>query len=306
MEHPQRKTVRIRESRCILHPVNNTARRHLPRFFLPAMELNALLAQPNALPSAPQAVAKLIKTFDDEDASTDDIVECIEADPVIVAKLLRLANSPFFFRGRTIESVSDAVRLLGQSQVRSLVIGLIARDSFPALPPAVLQQFWRFSLTTADLARHVSRNISSDSEAAYTGALLHMIGALVMRVGMTEKMMALDRITPPLSIGRGKAEVEMLGYSYAEVGAALARLWQLPASIVRVIETQRTPDLTDARNFDAAVVQLASWRARAIEMSLPEDVQIRLYPVSIGKALGVDPASIVRWSPDYDESANDA
>jgi HD-like signal output (HDOD) protein len=262
------------------------------------MDLNTLLAQPNALPSAPQAVLRLMKTFDDDNAGTNDIVDCIESDPVIVAKLLRLANSPFYYRGRLVESAGDAVRFLGQTKVRSLVIGLIAKDSFPAVSPAALEQFWRFSSITADLARHIARTISSDDDAAYTGGLLHMIGELVMRVGMTARMAALDATSQPLSIGRGKAETEAFGYSYAEVGRELAMQWQLPERIVRIIARQRAPDLNDVAEYNAAVVHVASWRARAIELQLPEDVQIRLYPVNAGKALGLDPASIVHWVPD--------
>lgn len=270
------------------------------------MDLSTLLAQPNALPSAPQAVARLVQTFDNHNASFDAIVECIEDDPVIVAKLLRLTNSPFFFRGRAIENASDAVRLLGLSQVRTLVIGLIAKDRFPALPPALLDQFWRFSLTTADMARHLSRKTTVDNEAAYTGALLHMIGALVMRVAMTDKMMLLDRVCPPLAIGRGEAEMQALGYSYAEVGAALARQWQLPSRIVNILETQRAPRLEKEGGRDAAVVLLSSWRARAIEMKLTRDAQISLCPmtaIKAIKALNLEPALVMDWTPAFDESA---
>lgn len=270
------------------------------------MDLSTLLALPNALPSAPQAVTRLIRTFDNDNASLAEIVECIEADPVIVAKLLRLANSPFFFRGRSIENAGDAVRLLGLSQVRSLVIGLIARERFPALPPALLDQFWRFTMTCAELARELARKTSAESEAAYTGALLHMIGALVMRVAMTERMMALDRVCPALAIGRGEAETQALGYCYAEVGAALARQWQLPERIVRIIATQRAPGSDKDGGREAAVVLLSSWRARAIEMKLTREAQIQLCPITAikaFKALGVAPEFVIDWTPAFGESA---
>ncbi len=261
------------------------------------MDLKTLLAQPNALPSAPQAVLQLVKTFEDDDAHVDDIVECIEADPVILAKLLRLTNSPMYFRGRPIETANEAVRLLGQTKVRALVIGLIARDSFPGLPEKVLQQFWAFSSTTAELSRFIAGLIAADEDAVYTGALLHMIGELVMRIGMPKEMAALDTRADVLSLTRGGAEVAKFGYSYAEVGSALTREWKLPDRIVRIVSNHRAPNLTDAMDVNAAVVHLAAWRARAIELELPEDEQIKRYPVNTGQALGVDPSKIVRWMP---------
>ena len=263
------------------------------------MDLNTLISQPNALPSAPQAVAELMKTFQEEDAHFDDIVGCIEADPVIVAKLLRLANSPMFFRGRPVESAGEAVRMLGQSKVRSLVIGLIAKDSFPQLSPQVLEQFWSFSTLCGDLSRYLAGMVSSDEDAAYTGGLLHMIGELVLRVVLPKQMADLD--SKPkyglLSLARGAAEAHLLGYSYAEVGAELGRQWPVPDRIVRIIANHRTPNLNDMADVGAAVVHLASWRARCIELDLPEDEQIRLYPIATGQALGIEPAKLVSWKP---------
>ncbi|MBP7568363.1 MAG: HDOD domain-containing protein [Burkholderiaceae bacterium] len=268
------------------------------------MDLASLLALPNALPSAPQAVARLIKTIDNRNASIDAIIECIEIDPVVVAKLLRLVNSPFFFRGRAIDNVGDAVRLLGLVQVRSLVLGLVAKERFPSLPPAQLDEFWRFSLSTAELARHLSRKADVDTEAVYTAALLHMIGALVMRISITEKMLSIDRICPSMAIGRGEAEQQVLGYCYADVGAALARQWELPGRIVRVIETQRTPDFGKDGALDASAVLLASWRVRAIGMKLSQDAQVRLCTLPIikaFKALNVEPLSLMQWEPVPDD-----
>jgi len=120
----------------------------------------------------------------------------------------------------------------------------------------------------------------------------------VMRVGLPRQMASLDSSrTGLLSLARGQAEQQLLGYSYAEVGAALGRQWQLPDRIVRVIAHHRAPDLNDMADVNAAVVHMASWRARAIELEMSEDDQIKLYPLVTGKALGIEPTKIVNWNP---------
>jgi HD-like signal output (HDOD) protein len=261
------------------------------------MQLKTLLAQIDALPSAPHAVLELARTFEDDDARTADVVAAIESDPVLVAQLLRVANSPVFFRGRPIEGSSEAVRLLGLSQVRALVIGLLARDAFPALPEDLLQQFWRFSLNTAELARHLTEQGHGDDDA-YIGGLLHLIGALAMRVAMPERMAEIDVLVPAMAIDRIKAETRAFGYSYAEVGAELTYRWRLPPRIVRIVDKQRAAGLSVAQDANAMVVQVASWRARAIELALTEEEQLKLYPAAVGKALGLVPTDVMAWTPD--------
>ena len=265
------------------------------------MQLNALIASSSALPSAPQAVLELARTFEDEDARTADIVSVIESDPVLVLQLLRVANSPLFFRGRLIESPSEAVRLLGLSKVRSLVTGILAKDAFPSLPEEVLNQYWRFSLNTAELSRHIANLGRGDEDTAYIGGLLHMIGELVMRVGMPERMAVVDTVMPLMEPDRISAETKAFGYSYAEVGAELARRWRLPAAIARIVDRQRSSNMTSTQDYDALVVQMASWRARSLELGWEGDALVKAFPANYAKALGVAAEDILGWTSEGNE-----
>ena len=57
------------------------------------MKLEALFQNPTALPTAPKVVDELISSFDKASVSTEEIAKKLSADPVLSAKLLRLANS---------------------------------------------------------------------------------------------------------------------------------------------------------------------------------------------------------------------
>ncbi|RZA14394.1 MAG: HDOD domain-containing protein [Lysobacteraceae bacterium] len=261
------------------------------------MQLKNLLSETEALPSAPQAVLDLARTFEDDDASTADVVAAIESDPMLVVQLLRVANSPVFFRGKVIDNASEAVRLLGQSRVRSLVIGLLARDAFPDVPEAALEQFWRLSLGTAELARHLADLSGRDEDLCYLGGLLHMIGELVLRVAMPERLAELDTTVPVASPERAKAEVRTFGYSYCEAGGELMRRWRLPTRIVHIIERQRNANLLTLQDFEAMVVQIATWRMRAIELNWSEEEQLKNWPQPLGRALRIEAPDVIGWPP---------
>ena len=86
------------------------------------MTLDELLHNPKALPTAPKVLADLIHSFEDPEVSVAQITRTVSADPVLSAKLLRLANSAYYKMSRSVATVDDAVRMLGFVTVRTLVI----------------------------------------------------------------------------------------------------------------------------------------------------------------------------------------
>jgi hypothetical protein len=154
------------------------------------MKLETLLAQPKALPPAPKIAGKLIDTLDDPDADLETLAELIETDPVLTAKVIRQANSAFFGLLRSVSHPREAISMLGLTKVRAMALAALLQDGFHHAPGIDLELFWRYSLTTANLARYVAAPLGVDDSAVYTAGLIHGIGELVMHVGMPEAMAA--------------------------------------------------------------------------------------------------------------------
>lgn len=257
------------------------------------MNIDKLLKQPNALPSAPKVVRQLIETFQQDDVDIMKAAALIESDPVLTAKLLKLANSAFFGLNRNVSTAREAMNVMGLIKVRALVIASALGDGFHTVGSVNMGQFWRYSLNTANLSRYLALPIKIDENTAFTAGLIHAIGELVMHVGMPEAMIDLDRSVPMLDLKRARAEKGLFGYSYADVGAALAREWKFPKKMVNAIEHQAAPFDNDVYEPIAGVIHIANWRARAEELSLGSEGLINTYPDSIGLALGVDPDSVM-------------
>jgi HD-like signal output (HDOD) protein len=255
--------------------------------------IEKLLKQPNALPSAPKVVRKLIETFEQEEVDVQQVAAYIEADPVLTAKLLKMANSAFFGLTRAVCDARGAINVLGLIKVRALVIAAAMDDSFHAVGGVNLNQFWRYSLNSANLSRYLALPIRIDESAAFTAGLVHSIGELVMHVAMPEQMLELNRSIPLLDLKRARAQRGVFGYSYAEVGAALAREWKFPKRMVDAIEHQVAPFDNDVYEPIAGVIHIASWRARAEELSLGSQALISTYPDPVGLVLGIDPDTVI-------------
>lgn len=264
------------------------------------MKLEALFLHPTALPAAPKVVEELIRSFDDASVSTREIARKISTDPVLSAKLLRLANSAYYHVSRSMGRVEDAVLMLGFVTVRTLVISSGLVSGFKSVPGLDLRQFWRYSLHSAVGAKWIARHSGDNTDLAFMLGMMHAIGQLVMRSAMPDQVIALDQQAGPLDARRIALEQASLGYAYTDVGAELARRWKFPEVYADTISALADP-LT--ANRMAAVIALAAWRARTLEEQLDAAGCAACYPHDMAAALGLAPMALLEQMPAPDQLA---
>lgn len=265
------------------------------------MKIEALFQQPNALPVAPKVVQILISSFNNERVSVEDVARMLAVDPVLSAKLLRLANSAYFRVSRSVSTVHDAVMLLGFVTVRTLVISSGLVNGFKSAPGLDLKQFWRYSLNTAVAARWLALQADEDPELAFTIGMMHAIGQLVIHAGMPEQAQLLDKTVKPLDTRRLDSERKSFGYDYAEVGAELAERWKFPGTFSEVIRAFPKPLKHQPFKPMAAIIHLAAWFAQANENGLsPDDIRADC-PAELAARLGLDPYILLDKMPPLSE-----
>lgn len=265
------------------------------------MQLEALFKQPQALPAVPKIVHELIDSFNSDDVSIDDIAKKLAADPVLSARLLRLANSAYYHVSRSIGTVNEALSMLGFVTVRTLVISSGLTGGYKAMPGMDLSLFWRYSLHTAAVAGWLAKRCSVNGDQAFTVGLMHGIGQLVMHAGMPEQMLQIDKMASPMDARRIDMERTSFGYSFADVGAELARQWRFPNTFADAIAG--FPDPLAKEPFDpvAAVIHLAVWRARAEHNQLSAEELSATLPTDVCRKLGLKPDEFIKEMPPMSE-----
>jgi HD-like signal output (HDOD) protein len=251
------------------------------------MSIENLFQRPNALPAIPGLVQELIASFNDEHASVEGISKKIAADPVLSAKLLRLANSSYYNVSRSINTAHEAVLMLGFVTVRTLVISSGLVNGFRAAPGLDLNQFWRYSLNTAVAARWLAQEADENTDLAFTIGLVHAIGQLVIHAGLPDEAQALDKTVGILWEGRAEAERRAFGFDHIEVGAELTRRWKFPPSFADALQAFEKPLERAPLNRLAGIVHVASWQAKSNEY-MPKDTQAP-YPAAVATSLGLAP-----------------
>lgn len=278
------------------------------------MRLEALLKQPRTVPDAPALATQWIETFGQPDHSIDPsaLAQGVIAEHALAQTLVTQSNAIGATESHNAATVAEAMRNLGVSRSRAIVLGALLRQSLgrqnqtdesagtgsaggagdAAVAAEAAQkwsQFWRYSFNTARLARFVAKPVGVDLNLAFTVGMVHAVGEVVMHAGMPDAMRTLDAKVSPLAIKRAEAEFHAFGYTYAEVGAALARHWRFPADIANAIAFQREPFDADRYAPIAGVIHMAAWRARAAELGQTRIDLIHTYPDEVGEVLQLDP-----------------
>ena len=268
------------------------------------MDIQSLLRQPNALPSAPKVIQDLISSFNDEHVSPDEIARKLAADPVLSTKLLRLSNSAYYRSARSVNSVNDAVVMLGFAAVRTLVISSGFVNGFKTAPGLDLQQFWRYCLNTAVVAKWLAQKAQVNSELAFTVGMTHAIGQLIIHAGMPEKALLLDNEVNPLETRRFDLERISLGYNYADVSAELATRWNFPEEFSSAIRAFPKPLDHDPFIPVSAIINMASWFARVTALNFSAQEIRKLYPIELSEKLGLEPYNMLDKMPSLSDLSN--
>ena len=263
------------------------------------MEFNALVAVPFELPSVPKVVALLLGELDADEPDLRKINQLISTDPALTVRVLRLANSVQFQMSGRIHCASEALALLSLAQVKALASEATTAAATRTVAAIALPQFWSYSLNVARVARALAGVTRQNPLAAYTCGLIHAVGELALHriEELQPRIQALDTKVPPLDLRRARVERRELGYCYAQVGAAYARQWLFPQTVIDALEYQYAPFDNDVYEPLAGVIHLAAWRARAREAALSDRALAVTFPGAVGEVLGLDIDMVLQQDP---------
>jgi len=172
------------------------------------------------------------------DYQAEKVAALIEQDPVIAARVLKLANAPTYKpAGSDIVDLQQAVAYIGGKQIQQFVITAVIRqmsDTPPIYFKMFGQQIWQHSQQTAQIARELSRREGVGASAAYLTGLIHDIGKIaIFRILVDVLRTSHPDMTPSSSLFRQALTGGSLKLSFR-----IAQSWQLPDEISLALRDQ--------------------------------------------------------------------
>lgn len=228
------------------------------------------------LPAIPIVVSQILRSIDDPNVNSARIAELIEKDQSLTARVLRVANSPFYGFARRISTIDLAVVVMGTNAIKEILISMIVQRFFRSTNNMFfdIQSFWQYSMFSGAASRYLARKLGYKlaGEAFVTG-LMHDIGILIIADQFMNKYKKIMQLVANGNFSLIEAEQKVLNSTHCDIGAWIANKWNLPSQIVAAIQNHHTRisevDITDDDYFDfsevdqplTAIVSMSEWLA---------------------------------------------
>ena len=194
---------------------------------------------PVDLPSVPEVVIRLQRALSDESASNESVVKLLGAEPVLAAKLMKMANSAALnTSGRMISDLRTAVARVGFNIVRSAALSFAVEqlrqsEAYQHLAPQ-LDALWKNSVEIAAISHVTARRFSSlNGDTALLTGLMHNVGRIYI---LTRASGFPALIADPLTFNSITRDW------HANVARAVLENWRMPEEIVDAVGSYEDMD----------------------------------------------------------------
>ncbi len=238
------------------------------------MSAQSLANEIKTLFSLPEVIFKLGQLLNSPYVTNGEIGEVIINDPALTARVLQLANSGLLESPARIETVSGAIALIGREVLRNLVVAASVASQFNGIPPVLIdmERFWLNSVACGVIARSLAfRCRVFDSEPLFVAGLLHKVGRLAFYSCRADLYREVLEASEPSEDAVNLGERRVFGFTHAELGAELLRLWGLPERLQIAVAYYLAPSSAPRYRKSAALIHVASALACNIEPSVNLD-----------------------------------
>ena len=209
------------------------------------------------IPAIPGIVADALRILDDPGSSAIEIGEVVQRDQALAAKSLRVVNCAAFGISRKIETIREAIVMIGVRRVRGMVSAMATSGVFAKGIPGLVDPrlLWAHSLETSLWAGEIidSRKLWS-AQSAVIGGLLHDLGIVILCQYATDRYRLVLEKVRDQQVPLPEVEQRELGTTHAVVGATLCAKWQLPAAITQLIQYHHVAKETKERALEVVVM----------------------------------------------------
>lgn len=204
------------------------------------------LVDQSEISSIQSVVSGVIDVINDPQSSAKDLKDIIEIDPPLTAKVLKVANSAYYYSLNKISEIQHAVIWIGFDVVKEIALSQKVCEVFEqdeTVSGYSGRSLWKHSIAVALLGKMICRReFGERGENAYAAGLLHDIGIIVENQFLEKEFTDILHKTEQEKINLSKAESEILGYTHTDIGKMLTEHWSFPEELVVAIGNHHNPD----------------------------------------------------------------
>lgn len=230
------------------------------------MELEHLIRRVTEVPTLPSTVARILEVSGSETSSAADLAKVIYFDQALAAKVLRIANSPFYGFSRKVKTIEHATVILGFRDIRNMALAMSVFGSFFAGAASTRFdriRFWEHSLSCGLGAKVIAEEAGLNKTELFVAGLIHDLGKVVLDRYDRDGFLEVLEAATSRHLAWEEAEREVLGFTHADVATRLLEFWKFPPELARPVAYHHRPWDDDQEPQRSAVIYLADVLTRS-------------------------------------------
>lgn len=184
------------------------------------------------LPLLPEAALKIRKAVNSFDVGSQEIIDIVQTDAVLTARLLKVSNSPLYGTWREIKTIKDAVRRLGVEATRNLSFSLSVHQLYKAKTSLIKKEMLNlYALTRriSSLGFIVTKDFCEHLDGEQT-----VLAGLLQGIGILPILMHID--ANPSLAQSNKQLAKSVDKLKLPISALLFNEWNFPPHFIEYIE----------------------------------------------------------------------
>ena len=237
--------------------------------------LQAIESDSLELPGLPEVALNIKKAIDKDDVTIEDVVRIVKSDPVIVVRLIEVANSVLTRGVDSVKSVHDAILRLGLSMTQNLVISFSVKRLFQTKQKILknyMVKMYEHSVEISAISFALAKKLHRfDADQLLLVGLIHDIGVIPILKYIDETGLEIHN----------EEEVEnVVKKLRSAVGALVIKKWGFPDEMIFAVEHaenwfKKEPDAVDM----ADIIIVAQIYSLLKQKKLDEVPDIKKIPV---------------------------
>ena len=196
------------------------------------------------IPQFPDHIIELQKILSNPNSDFKDLAVIINKDPSLVADLIKIANSSLYMLPTKVKSIEEAVRLVGFSGVKNLVltysVNKLLNDKYKV---DLIKENMSHSSEVAFYAYELAKkfNFKDLLDQVYTSAILHDFGKIIINSLHPDVLDKISKLSNSRGINSSIIENLTDGFNHSLIGAKLAEKWNFSDSLIQSIKFHHLP-----------------------------------------------------------------
>ncbi len=205
-------------------------------------EAEQLVKEFKEIPPMPNVMMKALEVIRNPYTGIQELATIMSVDQAISAKTLSLVNSAYYGFRQQITSISKAVVLLGMMKAKNIIMSLAMRQMMTTQGS---RELWEHSIRCAIASEYLAAQFKFiNPDDAFVIGFLHDIGKILLAQKDAAKYSKVKYIAQQNNQSLIELENTFFQANHCELGALIAKKWQLPVILINCIKYHHNPSLS--------------------------------------------------------------